>query len=292
MAYVLKHPEFADLRADGTNYQICTCDPRAYELIFSMYDDVIKATKGVNYFFVSTDEVYYAGNCAQVPAAVQPENRSLAWVEFVQKAHEFLASRGTEDAGLGGVSAAAGAREAAAGGHHRRHRRPARSFRALEKERGIRQLAYASMQGAELLFPSHFTLEDGETGHLDTALNDIPQRQGRGRAIPIGAFGAAWDDSGLHNETFWLGWSAVAQYAWNRGGPPVDQHAAEFMKLYYGPRVTGMVDIYQALQRQARAWERMWDRIPSKVDHVPLRQLLRQGHRDAPHRYDAVGAAR
>lgn len=262
MAYVLKHKEFADLRSDGSNYAACTCDPRSYDLIFSMYDDLIKATKGVNYFFASTDEVYYAGNCALCRRPYNPENRSLAWVEFVQKAHAFLASRGRKmlvwaefpllpqhvkllpEGIIDGIVG-----------------RP--EFPPLEKERGIRQLAYASMQGAELLFPSHFTM-DGETGHLDTAFNDILNGRTR-QGDPIGAFGAAWDDSGLHNETFWLGWSAVAQYAWNRGGPGIAQHAAEFMKLYYGPRVTGMVEIYQALQRQARAWERMWDRIPSKV---------------------------
>ena len=28
MSYVLKHPEFAELRSDGSNYQSCMCDPR------------------------------------------------------------------------------------------------------------------------------------------------------------------------------------------------------------------------------------------------------------------------
>ena len=40
---------------------------------------------------------------------------------------------------------------------------------------------------------------------------------------PIGAFGAAWSDSGLHSETFWLGWSAVAQYAWSPGRTAVQR---------------------------------------------------------------------
>jgi len=40
---------------------------------------------------------------------------------------------------------------------------------------------------------------------------------------PIGAYGAAWDDSGLHSETFWLGWSTVAQYGWNPATAPLAQ---------------------------------------------------------------------
>jgi hypothetical protein len=82
---------------------------------------------------------------------------------------------------------------------------------------------------------------------------------------PIGAYGAAWDDSGLHNETFWLGWSTVAQYGWNPATAPLAQHVAEFMRLYYGPRVTGMEEIYRTLQKQARVWERTWEYVPSKT---------------------------
>src|SRR5204863_8705154 len=90
LAYVLKHPQFADLRADGNNYQSKLCDPRTYDLIFSMYDDVVKATQGVKYFFVSTDEVYYAG-IEGTCRPYTPENRSLAWAEFVKGARDHLA---------------------------------------------------------------------------------------------------------------------------------------------------------------------------------------------------------
>ncbi|MCX6623479.1 MAG: hypothetical protein NTY38_20915, partial [Acidobacteria bacterium] len=135
----------------------------------------------------------------------------------------------------------------------------------LEKQRNIRQLQYTSMQGAELLFPNIFTLEDErQRGNLEQAA--AAYRSGRAMGgNPIGAFGAAWDDSGLHSETFWLGWSTVAQYAWNPGAAPLDQHVAEFFSLYYGPRVAGMAEVYRGLQKQARAWERTWDYIPSKT---------------------------
>lgn len=259
-SYVLKHPEFASLRADNSNYMICTCDPRAYDLIFSMYDDAIKATRGVDYFFVSTDEVYYAGLCSKCARPYNPSNRSLEFAEFVNKTHEFLQKRGRKmllwaefpllpehvkllPAGvIDGES----------------------TFVQPEKEHGIFGLAYASMQGAELLFPDHFRLEAGQKGHLDTAFEEIAHgRHWQGNSV--GSYGAAWDDSGLHNETFWLGWSAVARWGWNPGTPSVDQHAAEFMRLYYGERVTGMVEVYKLMQAQARAWERTWDRIPSKT---------------------------
>ena len=260
MSYVLKHDEFRHLRADGSNYMVCTCDPRSYDLIFSMYRDAINATRGVKYFFVSTDEVYYAGLCSACKRPYNPENRSLEFVEFVQKAHEFL--QGQDRKML--IWA-----ESPLLPEHVKLLPPGiidgeGTFIDAEKEHGIREMIYQSMQGAELLFPDNLTLEAGHRGHLDTAFEEFSHGQ-HWRADPIGSYAAAWDDSGLHGETFWLGWSAVARWGWNPANPGVEQHVAEFMRVYYGPSVVGMDQAYRLLQAQARAWERTWDRIPSKV---------------------------
>ncbi len=265
MAYVLKHPEFAELRSDGNNYQAAVCDPRTYELIFSMYDDVIQATKGVDYLFVSTDEVYYAGIDKRCREPYNEQNRSRHWVEFVRQAGEHLRQRGRRPLAwveypllpehvpllppylIDGVI---GEEEYLEG----------------ENKLGMRQLAYVSMQGSELLFPNHLSLET-EGGLTQGRLEGAYERIAHGRhwrGNPIGTFGAAWDDSGLHNETFWLGWSAVAQWGWNPGTASVEQHAAEFIETYYGPGAAGMIEAYRSLQRQARAWERTWDRIVSR----------------------------
>ncbi len=264
MAYVLKHPEFDDLKADGNNYQSSVCDPRTYDLIFSMFDDLIAATKGVEYFFVSTDEYYYAGIDARCGKPYNEENRSLQWVEFANRAHKYLAKRGRKM--LAWV-------EYPVLPQHIKLLPPdlidgvvgAEEYLKWENKLGIRQLGYVSMQGSEYLFPNHLPLETGSgvtTGRLEAARERIAHgRHMRGN--PIGVFGAAWDDSGLHDETFWLGWSAVAQYAWNPSAAPVEQHVAEFMRLYYGPRVVGMSEIYRSMERQARAWQASWDRVVS-----------------------------
>jgi N-acetyl-beta-hexosaminidase len=96
MCHVLKHAEFAHLRCDGSNYQICMDEPEARRLIFDMYDDLCQATRGVRYFHVSTDEVYYAGICQKHRLPYNPVNRSLTWVDFVNAAHEHLASKGRQ----------------------------------------------------------------------------------------------------------------------------------------------------------------------------------------------------
>lgn len=262
MAYVLKHPQYAHLKADGNNYQSDLCDERTYQLIFSMYDDVIRATKGVDYFFVSTDEVYYAGIGSRCQAPYTPENRSLAWARFAARARDHLAKHGCR--------MLAWVEYPLLAGHLKQI--PAdvidgvvgdAEYVPIEMSRGMRQLSYTSMQGSELLFPNHLSFEGG-AGHLERAREAI-SNGAASRMNPIGVFGAAWDDSGLHSETFWLGWSAVAQWGWNPAGASVEQHTAEFMRLYYGPEARDMVEIYRGLQRQARGWEESWDRVISKA---------------------------
>ncbi len=266
MAYVLKHEEFAHLRSDGSNYQACMCDEEAIQLIFDMYQDMIEATPGVKYFHVSTDEVYYAGTCEKCDRPYNEENRSQAWADYVKRAHRFLTERGRRmlawveypllpkhilqlppdliDGVMGGNP----------------------DFIANEAKVGIRQLAYSSTQGGELLFPNHFptTYRGRQTrGRLE----DLSQTVRRGLVMganPIGSFAAAWDDCGLHEECFWLGWVTVTQYAWTHLTPTVEQNVADFMDAFYGPGKGDMVEVYELLIEGARFFETGWDRVVSK----------------------------
>ena len=279
-SYVLKHPQFARLRADGNNYQASLCNEDTYKLIFQMYDDVINATKGVSYFFVSTDEVYYAGIEATC-GPYNPSTRSQKLAEFDRRAHDHLAARGrrmlawlefpllAKDLATVPSNVIDGVMGDA-------------SFLSVEQQKGMRQLLYTSFQGSEFLFPDYlmgaadtdlpppgaddpFEFERGSpVGRIAGAFREILDNR-VWKANPIGLFGAAWDDSGLHDEAFWLGWSAAAQYAWNPGTTGAEQHTAEFMQVYYGPHADGMIEIYRSLQVQARGWQRAWDRVVSRT---------------------------
>lgn len=264
MAYVLKHDDFAHLRSDGSNYQACMCDPEAIDLIFEMYQDMIDATPGVDYFLVSTDEVYYAGICEKCEAPYNEENRSLAWAEFAIKAHDWLKERSRRMIAwveypllpehisllpndiINGV-----------GGQ--------RNFLKEEQKNGMRQLAYSPIQGAELLFPNYFSsqvmgrkIESRLEQNSKTTRNLF-----NSGANPIGVFAAAWDDAGLHEETFHLGWAVVAQYGWNPYSPTCEQSVADFMHLFYGQNAPEMTSIYKLLGEGARLFEYGWDNVTS-----------------------------
>ncbi|MFW6158467.1 MAG: glycoside hydrolase family 20 zincin-like fold domain-containing protein [Planctomycetota bacterium] len=268
MAYVLKHKQFEHLRCDGSNYQICMDEPEARQLLFDMYTDVCNATKGCKYFHVSTDEVYYAGICEKFREPYNPENRSLTVIDYVNAAHEHLSKLGRQviiwleypmlpehvellPAGLlNGIG----------------FRKPAQVRN--ENEHGIRQFAYHPIQGSELLFPNYFGFGDAsgtrQPGRLAGAFDATCESRVE-KGNPIGTICAAWDDSGLHNETFWLGWAAMAQCGWSQDAITPEETAAAFADLYYGLNVVDMIETYQVLQSQARFMENALEKLPSTV---------------------------
>ncbi|HUU26954.1 MAG TPA: beta-N-acetylhexosaminidase [archaeon] len=265
MAYVLKHDQFAHLRSDGSNYQACMCDEEAMELIQDMYQDLIDATPGMKYFHASTDEVYYAGICKKCRRPYNDENRSQAWVDYVRRMHSWLAERGRrmlcwveypllaeqilqlpQDL-LDGVTY------------------PDPEYIRNKNKVGMEGLAYSSIQGSELLFPNYFpcTYRGVEnSGRLTEIPQAVPDRRALGARL-IGTYAAAWDDSGLHNETFWLGWATVAQYGWTPDKPALEQSVADFMDVFYAPGNGDMTEIYRSLIEGARFFESSLDRVPS-----------------------------
>jgi len=268
LCYVLKHEEFAHLRCDGSNYQSCMDEPEVRKLLFDMYTDVCNATKGTQYFHVSTDEVYYAGICEKFRKPYNPENRSLTVIDYVNAAHEHLSKLGrrviiwleypmlTEHITklpkdlLSGIG-----------------------FRGAEKtrvetEHGIRQFAYNPIQGGELTFPNYFPFGDAygkrSAGRLADSLRITSETNVEG-GNAIGTICTAWDDCGLHSETFWLGWASMAQGGWTQDAVSIEEMVATFVELYYGRAVVGMADVYHDLQEQARWMEHALEKLPSVV---------------------------
>jgi hypothetical protein len=238
-----------------------------------MYQDVIEATEGVDYFFVSTDEVYFAGICEKCKLPFNAENRSLAWVEFANRAHKYLqqhnrrmliwlefpllpehVSKLPKDV-INAIGPAYDWFEERLGYQVRQ------DYLAAQAAHGIEHLNYNSIQGGDYLFPDSFGSIAGQ-GILRRLYDKILAEADE---PPLGVFGAAWDDAGLHNETFWLGWSTVAQYGWTAGTPALSQHISEFMNIYYGPNVVGMVEVYKGLGEQGGFFERSWDRVPGPL---------------------------
>jgi hypothetical protein len=268
MAYVLKHAEFAHLKSDGNNYQVCLCDEEAIQLIFDMYQDMIDATPGVDYFLVSTDEIYFAGICGKCEQEYNDQNRSQAWVDFVNRANEFMSERGRKM--ISWIEFPLLPEDI--------HKLPSTMIDGVisngkdqkwideENKAGIKQLNYNSVQGAEYLFPNYFPTTYRNIpieGNLRSTSVSSANVLKRGANL-MGSFTAAWDDAGLHNEIFWLGWATGIQYSWTVGKPSLEQSIADFMDAFYGYHSPDMVEAYRLLEDGARFYQDLWDNVISK----------------------------
>jgi hexosaminidase len=272
MQWVLKHEKYAHLRADGSDYQACMCDPETYRIIFSLFQDVIDATKGVSYFHVSTDEVYYAGICKKCDRPYNPENRSLAFVDFVNKAHEFLSKRNRRMLFWGEwplmpehiARLPSDIIEGVLGSSYfvgRIQPITEESYITEENHKGIRQLIYTAQTAS--LAPVNFS-GGGRGQSMENLYKWFTVKSKRGN--PIGAFAAGWDDLGPHSELYWLGWSAVAAFSWNKDAPKnIERFVAQFMVDFYGPQVHGMIDVFRDMDKLSNFWNRSWDKVVNEV---------------------------
>jgi hexosaminidase len=264
LAYVLKHKEFAHLKADGMNYQMCMCDEEAIKLVLDMYQDMIDATPGVDYFLVSTDEVYFAGICNKCEKEYNDINRSQAWVDYVSRTNKWMSDRGRRM--ISWIEFPLLPEDI--------HKLPSGMIDGVVNEdwidelnkAGIQQLIYNSIQGEERLFPNYFPTryrESESTGNLyNTSISGASALK-KGADL-IGSFTAAWDDSGLHDELFWLGWVTGTQYAWSVGKPSIEQNTADFMDAFYGYDSPDMAEVYRLLEDGARFYQDLWDNVISK----------------------------
>jgi hexosaminidase len=265
-SWVLKHDEFDYLRSGLRPYsEACVCDERTYDLIFELYTDLINATKGVEYFLASTDELFTVGSCDKCDKPYTPENKSLYFAEYVNRADEFLRSKGrktiawlempllTKHVELINPEVIDGV-----GRGHLGYFVDNEEFIEEENKRGIQLINYAPIQGGMALFPDYFY----DRRRLNEAYYELSYSKTL-KGDVIGSFIAAWDDRGLHNETFWLGWATGAQYSWTPGIPSVAQNVSEFMKVYYGQDAVDMEKVYRTLEKGARFYEASMDRMPA-----------------------------
>ncbi len=268
LAFVLKHPKFAALREDpANNYMLCPSNEKGFELLFAMYDELIAATPGVRYFHVGTDEPYFLGDGVDCGCRARREKigQGGMMAEFITRCAEHLKTRGRTALCWGEWPMTAVDVPRLPGGIvNAVFQGP--EMGAAYRERGIREFIYSPVQGARPLFPEYFYPPD-PAKPSPGRMEGIHQTVAHGPARPFDPLGvilAAWDDAGLHLETFWLGWAAGLSWAWNPAAPSPAEAAAQFCRVFHGPEAAGMVEAYRLLDRLARFWTGAWDLAPSK----------------------------
>ena len=276
--FILKHPEYSPLREfPDSDYELCATNPDTYKLMQGMYQDLMDANRGVKYFYLSTDESYYAGlaknpQCNESALATQKGSVGQVFVHYVDEAGGYLHDHG---------------RNVIFWGEYPLKPKDLASlppylingevygpdYDKAFKQRGIRQMIFTSTAGEEMMFPNYFLLPQKNRLHGEShdvpVLQDISKKisfdSARQNSTVIGEVDAGWADEGLNPETFWLGYVTSGSAAWHPGTLNQEEVASKFYMLFYGPKVQNMDSVYRLMSEQAQMWSDSWDSTQSKA---------------------------
>ncbi|MGB8480890.1 MAG: glycoside hydrolase family 20 zincin-like fold domain-containing protein [Acidobacteriaceae bacterium] len=285
ISFILKHPEYANLREyPESNYEICSTNPASYKLLEGMYQDLLDANKGVKYFYLSTDEPYYLGlahnsQCNEADLAKQLGSVGKVFAHFVDKAGGYLHDQGRSVIFWGEYpmkpSDLSSLPPYVINGEVY-----GPTYDKAFHQRGIRQMIFTSTEGEEKLFPDYFILPQSDRLHgasndefedspglprVDDIMKKISFDSSRVNTSVIGEVDAGWADEGVNPETFWLGYVAGVAAGWHPGMPSAPELSSAFYSLFYGVKVVSMDRVYQLMSEQAQSWNDSWDPMESKA---------------------------
>ena len=86
-----------------------------------------------------------------------------------------------------------------------------------------------------------------------------------------GVMNTAWEDAGVHPETYWIGFVCSAEYAWSSRKPATQEFMQKFFPLFYGRNQQGLSKVYSTLSEKGfiRA-ESSWTKEFEALDLPPL----------------------
>ncbi len=298
VAFILKHPEYAKLREyPDSNYEFCATNPGTYKLLEGMYQDLLDANKGVNYFYLSTDEPYFVGmadnaQCQSKKRADELGGQGALLAEFVNKTAGYLHARGRKVVFWGErpltVKDIPSLPSYMINGEVY-----GKAFDTAFKEHGIRQMIFTSTVGwKELLFPSYYVRPATEMlpnsaggayepvppgpGIVPEMFNLVSHSPDREYADLMGAVIAGWGDAGLNTEAMWLGYATGTAPAWHPGGGNPKELMSSFYRLFYGTGAENMGWLYQLMSEQGQFYKESWDVVASNArvgiwgDYAPI----------------------
>ncbi len=288
--FILKHPEYADLREQPDNrWAFCPLDEGTYQVLFDMYRDAMEATPGSRYFHIGGDEVGNIGLCPRCSPMAQKEGVLRLNLYWLNRVCDFLIENeripifwddmplkeagvydSTDDAKIGEEKVeelwkrGGGAMKKVVAGfpencvfmrwNYSTGYQPG-NIKALEwyQENGLKAMvATAAQSGHAALFP----FDDREKGISANGIPAIKSFIGLAKKKGIdGMLCTAWDDRSPHMETYWRGFIASAQYSWSAKEMSLQDFDDAYLQREYGIFMPGYGDLYVWLREAAGFWE-------------------------------------
>lgn len=275
VSFILKHPEYAHLRAfPNSNYEFSVTNPQTDTLLLRMFGELMNANRGGKYILLSTDEAYYVGKAKDDQKQAEAlGGRGKLLAQFTGRIANELHKRGRKVIFWGEYPLTPS--DIPALPSHLINGVYDSSTASEFKEHGMRQFIYTYTQGEEPLFPSYYPMSSGKTvadaakdratGRVEGMLNTISSAAAEHKSDFMGVIIAGWADAGLHPETFWLGYAAGAAAGWNHQAVTAKDIKDRFYNSFYGPGIVNMDKVYQLLSRQAQFYDESWEWQPSAL---------------------------
>ncbi len=248
VAFIAKHQEFAALReVPMSNWQLCPQKAGTQSLIKDLLEEMIAATPGTKYFHIGGDEARELGQGTECKArwgdraAVESYRMWLELVCSVLKKHGRVAIvwddmflRHFTDSDLQNLPD----NLIYMRWNYDTGEFPKKEARILR--RGYPVWIATSAQTMTPIFPD-------ENRRIYNNANLIPSAFSLGVR---GVLNTAWEDAGVHPETFWMGFLCSAEYSWSTRSPTVAEFRNKFFRLFYGQESSDLSKAYDILSRK------------------------------------------
>lgn len=262
VSFILKWPQHTQLREiASSNWEFCPLKEDSYKLLFDLWKDAIKATPGSPYIHIGSDETYELAACEACKVKAAEIGNSGLYLQFVNKAAEYLKSLGREvmvwERPMGweiNPSPAVGItpQKGLILTESYEYEKPDFTHAKKSKSLGYKVYAYDPNPGIEHLFlPYFYKQQDGEktAGCLQNSYGFLTSASTSGAYD--GMISTSWDDSGLHNQVWMLRFVTAAAFSWNGSEPKLDEFQDSFFKNYYGSNAKNMNELFQLFNEGA-----------------------------------------
>ena len=267
VSFILKWPQYRHLReVEDSDWEFCPLEEGTYDLLFDLWDEAIEATPGSEYIHIGSDETFELGLCDKCSAKAQEIGNSGLYHLFAEKAAKYLKKRRKVmlwERPMGWAQSSSPLKNMKLDTDlvltEEYHYETADfAYARQAKDMGFEMFMYDPNPGLEPLFlPYHFKMTSNHIsrtprkvkGSLKDSYDLLTISANTG--LFHGMINTSWDDSGLHNQMWMLGFATSAQYSWNAMAPGPQEFENSFFQNYYGPNVKDMEELYELLNEGA-----------------------------------------
>jgi hypothetical protein len=92
--YILRNEEYADLREEGLASQYCPSNPRTFQFVSALIDEIIEAHSDAEYIHIGADETWALGKCEQCREAMRNGGKADLYLAYVGQIASYVLSKG------------------------------------------------------------------------------------------------------------------------------------------------------------------------------------------------------